>query len=196
MNSPITAILGTAGRVVRPLAVLLLFAALAAPSAHAGSYVVVGCADLAGALGPAHTVRPAEGWYLAAGVYPSRDDCAAGRAGRGLFATGERVPNLFRFDAPPATSIAGLVTTYRAHLSGAAAWAVPTLRRRGRPRRRLGVHPPGGAATSAPARWSWGRRAPTATPAAPRRCGSASAASSRPVRRRAASRGRASTPSR
>jgi len=40
MNSPITAILGTAGRVARPLAVLLLFAALAAPSAHAGSYVV------------------------------------------------------------------------------------------------------------------------------------------------------------
>ncbi|HYI18343.1 MAG TPA: hypothetical protein VD836_06515 [Solirubrobacteraceae bacterium] len=127
MNSPITAILGTAGRAARPLAVLLLFAALAAPSARAGSYVVVGCADLAGALGPAHTVRPAEGWYVAAGVYPSRDDCAAGGAGRGLFATGERVPNLFRFDAPPATSIAGLVTTYRAHLSGAAAWAVPTF---------------------------------------------------------------------
>ena len=39
MNSPITAILGTAGCVARPLAVLL-FAALAAPSAHAGSYVV------------------------------------------------------------------------------------------------------------------------------------------------------------
>ena len=124
MHPPLTAILRAAGRAARPLAVLLLFAALAAPSAHAGSYVVVGCADLAGALGRGHTVRPTDGWYLATGVYPSRDDCGAAR---GLYATGERAPNLFRFDAPPGTTIARLTSTYRAHLSGAAPWAVPTL---------------------------------------------------------------------
>jgi len=127
MNSPMTAPL-CARRLLR--AALLLAAALcaaAAPPAHAGSYVVVGCADLAGALGGGHTVRPTDGWYLAAGVYPSRDDCGAGRAGRGLHATGGRGANLFRFDAPPGTTIARLVSTYRAHLSGAESWAVPTF---------------------------------------------------------------------
>ena len=124
MNSPLTAILRGARRAARPLAVLLLLAALGPPSAHAGSYVVVGCADMAGALGPRHTVRPTDGWYLATGVFPSRDDCGA--AG-GLYATGERAPNLFRFDAPPGTTIARLTSSYRAHLSGAAPWAVPTL---------------------------------------------------------------------
>jgi hypothetical protein len=101
--------------------------AAAPSSAHAGSYVLVGCADLAGALGPDHVVRPADGWYLELGVYPSRQDCAAGRSGRGLFATGSQNPNLFRFDAPADTSIRRLVLTYRAHLSGAEEWAVPTF---------------------------------------------------------------------
>lgn len=121
MNSPLTAILRAAR--CAALTVLFVLAALA-PSAYAGSYVVVGCADLAGALGPRHTVRPTDGWYLATGVFPSRDDCGAAR---GLYATGERAPNLFRFDAPPGTTIARLTSTYRAHLSGAAPWAVPTL---------------------------------------------------------------------
>ena len=107
---------------LRLLAVLLLavgLMAVAAARAHAGSYVVVGCSDLTGA-----TVRPTEGWYLAAGVYPSRDDCGWGG---GLYTTTERSPNLFRFDAPPGTTIARLVSNYRAHLSGAAPWAVPTF---------------------------------------------------------------------
>ena len=114
----------------KPLTALLLVAAAlaAAPSpAHAGAYVLVGCADLAGALGPGHVVRPADGWFLEQGVYPSRQDCAAGRSGRGIFATGRQEPNLFRFDAPPHTTISRLVLTYRAHLSGAAEWAVPTF---------------------------------------------------------------------
>src|SRR5829696_4116642 len=100
----------------------LLAAALsttAAARAHAGTYVVVGCSDLAGP-----TARPTDGWYLAAGVYPSRDDCGAHG---GLYATGDRAPNLFRFDAPGGTTIARLVSTYRAHLPGAAPWAVPTF---------------------------------------------------------------------
>ena len=100
----------------------LLAAALsttAAARAHAGSYVVVGCSDLAGP-----TARPTDGWYLAAGVYPSRDECGARG---GLYATGDRAPNLFRFDAPAGTTIARLVSTYRAHLPGAAPWAVPTF---------------------------------------------------------------------
>jgi hypothetical protein len=103
----------------RILTLTVIALALLAPTAHAGSYVVVGCSDLAG---PA--VRPTDGWYLAAGVYPSRDEC--GSRG-GLFATGDRAPNLFRFDAPAGTTIARLVSTYRAHLSGAAPWAVPTF---------------------------------------------------------------------
>ena len=127
MNSSITAILRAARRASRPLAVLLILAAVGAPSARAGAYVVVGCADLTGALGPGHTIRPADGWHLVAGVYPSRDDCGAGRAGSGLYTTGDRAPNLFRFDAPPATTIARLTSTYRAHLSGAESWAVPTF---------------------------------------------------------------------
>src|SRR3954454_7281009 len=103
------------------LIALLAAAALAtaAAPARAGSYVVVGCSDLG-----THTLRPADGWYLAAGVYPSRNDC---RSGGGLYATDDRAPNLFRFDAPAGTTISRLVTAYRAHLSGAAAWAVPTL---------------------------------------------------------------------
>ena len=88
-------------------------AAVAAP-AHAGSYVVVGCSDL----------RPADGWHLTAGGFPSRDDC---RAGGGLYATSGNKPNLFRFDAPAATTISRLVVAYRAHLSAAGPWAVPTL---------------------------------------------------------------------
>lgn len=114
----------------KPLTALLLVAAAlaAAPSpAHAGAYVLVGCADLAGALGPGHVVRPADGWFLEQGVYPSRNDCAEGGGGRGIYATGRQEPNLFRFDAPAHTTISRLVLTYRAHLSGAAEWAVPTF---------------------------------------------------------------------
>jgi hypothetical protein len=114
----------------KPLtAVLLTVATLAAaPSpAQAGSYVLVGCADLAGALGPGHVVRPTDGWFLEQGVYPSRQDCAAGRAGYGMFATTGTKPNLFRLDAPAHTAIGRLVITYRVHLSGAEAWAVPTF---------------------------------------------------------------------
>jgi hypothetical protein len=115
----------------KPLTVILLVivaALAAAPSpANAGAYVVVGCADLNGALGPGHVARPTDGWFLEQGVYPSRDDCAAGRSGRGIFATGRQEPNLFRFGAPPHTTISRLVLTYRAHLSGAEEWAVPTF---------------------------------------------------------------------
>ena len=93
--------------------------AAAATPARAGSYVVVGCSDLG-----THTVRPTDGWYLAAGGYPSRDDCGA--AG-GLYATSGSKANLFRFDAPAGTTISRLVTAYRAHLSAGAPWAVPTL---------------------------------------------------------------------
>ena len=111
------------------IAILLAAAALgAAPTpAHAGSYVLVGCADLAGVLGPAHVIRPADGWFLEQGVYPSGNDCYAGRAGKGLFATSGTTPNLFRLNAPAGTSITRLVTTFHAHLSGAASWAVPTF---------------------------------------------------------------------
>ena len=114
----------------KPLLALVLAAAalVAAPSpASAGSYVLVGCADLAGALGPGHVVRPTDGWFLEQGVFPSRQDCAAGRTGRGLFTTGRLNPNLFRLDAPAHTTIARFHLTYRAFLSGAAAWAVPTF---------------------------------------------------------------------
>jgi len=114
----------------KPLLVLVLVtAALAAApsSASAGSFVLVGCADLAGALGPGHVVRPADGWFLEQGVYPSRQDCPAGRTGRGLFTTGSTNPNLFRLDAPAHTTITRLHLTYRAHLSGAESWAVPTF---------------------------------------------------------------------
>ncbi|MEO8689191.1 MAG: hypothetical protein ABI611_13365 [Solirubrobacteraceae bacterium] len=114
----------------KPLIALLLTAAAltAAPTpARAGSYVLVGCADLSGALAPDHTVRPADGWFLEQGVYPSRDDCPAGRSGNGLFATSGTTPNLFRLDAPAGTTITGFVTSYRAHLSGAEEWAVPTF---------------------------------------------------------------------
>jgi len=114
----------------KPLLAALLTMALlaAAPStADAGSYAVVGCADLAGALTPAHVVRPTDGWFLEAGVYPSRPDCAAGRSGLGLFTTGSLGADLFRFNAPEDTTISRLVMTYRAHLSGADAWAVPTF---------------------------------------------------------------------
>ena len=93
--------------------------AAAASPARAGSYVVVGCSDL-----DTHTPRPTSGWYLAAGGYPSRDDC---RAGGGLYATSGSKANLFRFDAPAGTTIARLVTAYRAHLSAATPWAVPML---------------------------------------------------------------------
>ena len=88
--------------------------AAAATPARAGSYVVVGCSDL----------RPADGWHLTAGGFPSRDDC---RAGGGLYATSGSKANLFRFDAPAGTTISRLVTGYRAHLSAAGPWAVPTL---------------------------------------------------------------------
>jgi hypothetical protein len=114
MNKPLIALLATVA------------AFAAAPShARAGSYVVVGCADLAGALGPGHVVRPAEGWFLEHGIYPSHQGCAAGRGGRGIFATGSREPNLFRLDAPAHTTIDRLVITYRAHLSAADRWAFP-----------------------------------------------------------------------
>ena len=77
--------------------------------------------------GPRHVVRPADGWFLEQGVYPSGNDCYAGRAGKGLFATSGTTPNLFRLNAPAGTSITRLVTTFHAHLSGAASWAVPTF---------------------------------------------------------------------
>jgi hypothetical protein len=93
--------------------------ATAATPARAGSYVVVGCSDLG-----THTVRPTNGWYLTAGVYPSHDDCGTGG---GLYATSGNRPNLFRFDAPTGTTISRLVTAYRAHLSAGEPWAVPTL---------------------------------------------------------------------
>src|SRR3954452_8927470 len=93
--------------------------AAAATPARAGSYIVVGCSDLG-----TRTVRPADGWYVAAGGFPSRDDC---RAGGGLYATSGTKANLFRFDAPAGTTIARLVTAYRAHLSAAGPWAVPML---------------------------------------------------------------------
>jgi hypothetical protein len=100
---------------------LLAAAALAAAAtpARAGSYVVVGCSDLG-----TQTPRPAGGWYLDAGGYPSRDDC---RAGGGLYATTTRTANLFRFGAPAGTTISRLVTAYHAHLSAASPWAVPML---------------------------------------------------------------------
>jgi hypothetical protein len=100
---------------------LLAAAALAAAAtpARAGSYVVVGCSDLG-----TRTARPADGWHLTAGGYPSRDDC---RAGGGLYATSGSRPNLFRFDAPASTTISRLTTAYRAHLSAAGPWAVPAL---------------------------------------------------------------------
>ena len=107
---------------LRLLAALLLAAgitAVAATRAHAGTYVVVGCSDLSGSA-----IRPTDGWYLTAGVYPSRDQC---RSRGGLYATGGLGANLFRFDAPAATTITRLVSTYRAHLSGGAPWAVPTF---------------------------------------------------------------------
>src|SRR4051794_19195809 len=88
-------------------------AAVATP-ARAGSYVVVGCSDL----------RPADGWHLTAGGFPSRDDC---RAGGGLYTTSGSNAHLFRFDAPPGTTISRPVTAYPAHLSPAAPWAVPSL---------------------------------------------------------------------
>ena len=86
-------------------------------------------------------------------------------------------------------------STYRAHLSGAASWAVPTFVVEAGHRGALGVHP---RRRARPPRRRPGRpRGPTgpaATPTAPTRCGSASAASSRARAWRAASRGRASTP--
>ena len=107
---------------IRLLAVLFLAAgvtAVAAARAHAGTYVVVGCSDLSGS-----EIRPTDGWYLAAGVYPSRDQC--GSRG-GLYATGGLGASLFRFDTPAGTTITRLILTYRAHLSGGAPWAVPTF---------------------------------------------------------------------
>ncbi len=112
--------------IARAAAAALLLAA-APPPAQAGTYVVVGCADLDGALGPGHTVRPTDGWYRSAGSHPTRSDCAAGRSGQGLYGTGAHGASLHRFTAPPGTTIARLVSTYRAHLSGATAWAIPTL---------------------------------------------------------------------
>jgi hypothetical protein len=100
-------------RILIPFLVAAALAAAATP-AQAGSYVVVGCSDL----------RPADGWQLTAGGFPSRDDC---RAGGGLYATSGSKANLFRFDAPAGTTISRLVTAYRAHLSAAGPWAVPTL---------------------------------------------------------------------
>jgi hypothetical protein len=100
---------------------LLAAAALgaAAAPARAGSYVVVGCSDLA-----THTVRPTYGWYLTAGGYPSRDDC---RASGGIYVSSATKATLFRFDAPPGTAISRLVTAFHAHLSAATAWARPAL---------------------------------------------------------------------
>jgi hypothetical protein len=107
-------------RILLTLLLAVAATAAAAAPAHAGSYVVVGCSDLGGD----HTVRPTSGWYLAAGVYPSRDSCAAGGS---LYATGDRAPQLFRFDAPAGTTIQRLVLAFQAHLSGATPTAVPTL---------------------------------------------------------------------
>jgi len=92
-----------------------------------GTYVVEGCADAAGVGTWSHVVRPTDGWYREQGVFPSRDDCAVGASGRGLYVTMAGGPSYFRFDAPPATEIDRFTVLYRAHLSAAAAWAVPTL---------------------------------------------------------------------
>ena len=162
--------------VLRLLAALLLAAgvtAVAATRAHAGTYVVVGCSDLSGSA-----IRPTDGWYLAAGVYPSRDQC--GSRG-GLYATGGPRANLFRFDAPAGTTIARLVSTYRAHLSGAAPWAVPTFvveaghggeweyippasGHIGAAPIELGGHPRGAATPTAPTRCAIGVRCELAGP--------------------------------
>jgi len=127
MTKPLTALLRA---MIKPLTALLLAAvtlAAAPTAAHAGSYALVACADLAGALGPGHVVRPADGWFLEQGVYPSGQQCSGGLFGRGIFATGSRGSNLFRLNAPTGTSIARLYTTYRAHLPAAKPWAVPTF---------------------------------------------------------------------
>ena len=110
-----------------PLFALLLIAATlaAAPSpANAGSYVLVGCADLAGALGPAHVARPADGWFREQGVL-GLQECAKGRSGRGIYTTGTTGPSIFRLNAPAHTTITRFHLTYRGLLSGADPWAVP-----------------------------------------------------------------------
>ena len=148
------------GRRLAALTVLTVLLVLAAaPAARAGSYVVVGCADLDGALGAGHTVRPTDGWHTAAGGHPTRNDCNAGAGGRGLFAVGERGVNLFRFDAPPGTTIERLVTTYRAHLSGAAAWAVPSFAVQAHYGEVWGYIPPSAGNLAAAPRELAGRRA-------------------------------------
>jgi len=108
------------------LTFLLLAATLAAAAgpAHAGPYVLVGCAELKGALGPAHVARPADGWFQEQGV-SGREECAKGRSGRGIYTTASTGSSLFRLNAPAHTTITRLYLTYRARLSGAAAWAVP-----------------------------------------------------------------------
>ena len=110
------------------LALLLLGAPLAAaPSpAHAGAYVLVGCAEPAGALGPAHVARPADGWFQEQGV-SGRQECAKGLNGRGIYTTASTGPSIFRLNAPPHTTITRFVLTYRARLSGAEAWAMPAF---------------------------------------------------------------------
>ena len=93
--------------------------AAAATPARAGSYVVVGCSDLG-----TQALRPPT-----AGTSPpaaTRRAMTAGRAAASTRPAAAR-PNLFRFDAPAGTTISRLVTAYRAHLSAAGPWAVPTL---------------------------------------------------------------------
>ncbi len=111
-------------RLVLVLLPVLVVLALLADAARAGSYIVDGCADPAGVATWGHIVRPTDGWFLAQGVYPSGNECAEGLRGRGLYAS---TGGIFRFDAPEGTKIDRLDLWYRAHLSAASAWAVPTF---------------------------------------------------------------------
>jgi hypothetical protein len=108
-----------------PLAVVVL--AAAAPAARAGSYVVVGCADMHTALTARHTVRATDGWFFAAGGPSSVNECAKGWLGRGLYSISQRGSSLYRFDAPPGTTIVRLVATYRVHLPAARRGALPAF---------------------------------------------------------------------
>jgi hypothetical protein len=110
----------TGRRSLVALAFAVVLYAAGAPAARAGSYVVVGCADMHTALTARHTVRATEGWYITAGAGPSSvNECAKGWLGRGLYSISQRGSSLYRFDAPPGTTIVRLVATYRAHLPAA-----------------------------------------------------------------------------
>ena len=113
----------------KPLLTLLLTAATlaAAPSPPTRAPTSSSAAPSSRAPSvPAHVARPADGWFHEQGV-TARQDCAQGRSGRGLYTTTSTSSSLFRLNAPAHTTITRLYLTYRAHLSGAEAWAVPTF---------------------------------------------------------------------